>query len=101
MTDPLIEVIGTILVIQPAVPDVSGQQYSQKIILSNAMAVNNPINLPDRLLIMVKSISIIPFRINDPITVKGFYSHQPSELSYMYGVRAPQGYMRYNGKVYR
>ena len=102
MNDPLIQVIGTIVVVQPPSVDIHGSQYVQKIIISNTMAVNNVINVPDRILVITKSTGVIPFKVNDPITVMGFFSRQFSgELSYMYGVHAPQGYLRYSGRIFR
>lgn len=102
MNDPLIQVVGTIVVVQPPTIDKQSTQYVQKIILDNVMAVNNVINLPDQLLVITKSTGVIPFKVNDPITVMGFFSRQLSGgLSYMYGVHAPQGYLRYSGRIFR
>ena len=103
-SDELIQVIGTIAIVEPLSLDPSTGQYVQKVVIQNALAVNNPINLPPRLLITVRVIgnsNPIPFRVNDPITVKGFYKQLPPDfLSYMYNTHAPSGYIRYSGKIY-
>lgn len=103
--DELIEVIGTIVVVQPLEFEPSANQYIQKIILSNAIAVNHVINLPDRVLVLVRltgNTDPIPFRVNDPITVKGFFKRLPSDsLSYLHTTHAPSGYIRYDRKIYR
>ena len=103
--DVLVEVTGTIVAVDSLQFDPSVNQYIQKVILTNANAVNHVITIPDRVLIMVRltsNIDPIPFHVNDPITVKGFFKRSPTGfLSYMHKTHAPSGYIRYNGKVYR
>ena|SRR6478609_3376062 len=100
--DPIIEIIGTIFTVDTSEYDVSSNLYNQRIIIENAMSVNTVETPPSRVLISVKSISPINFKVNDPITIKGaFHRMPPDQLSYMYNTRAPQGYLRYNGQILR
>lgn len=102
MQDPLIEVVGTIMTVEPFVYDTASHLYIHRLILENCMVVNNVINVPSRILIMIRSTDAISFKVNDPITVKGFFKRQKEDsLSYMYSVHAPQGYIRYSGRVFR
>lgn len=102
MQDPLIEIVGTIFIVEPVTFDVRSGTYLQKIILENSLSINNVESVPSRLMVSVNSISPIAFKVNDPITVKGMFHRMPfDQLSYMYDVRAPQGYIRYNGQILR
>jgi len=102
MVEPLIEIIGTIVVVQPPTFDMRFGQYTQKLILENCLGNNTTEVIPSRILVMSKSIDPIPFIVGDPITVKGmFKSLPPGELSYIYSTHAPQGYIRYKGRILR
>lgn len=100
--DPLVELTGTIFLVEGYTFNPNTGTYSTRIILENSLPVNNVVVLPSRLLVTVNATDIIPFKVNDPITVKGNFKREKTDtLSYMYNVRAPLGYIRYDGRILR
>lgn len=105
LNEPLIELTGTITTVYPVEHDGRSGQFIQKLILDNAIAVQTVETIPMKLLIVIKvhdAESPIPFLVNHPITVKGFFRRLPQDfLSFVHRVHAPSGFIRYDGKVYR
>jgi hypothetical protein len=103
--DPLVEVSGTITTVYPMEHDGRRNQYIQKIIVDNAQVTHGIVQVPLRLLFVVKVPDVenpIPFQVNHTITAKGFFRRRSSDfLSFLHTIHAPSGYIRYDGKVYR
>lgn len=101
----LVQVTGTIESVFPCTQDFTHNHVIQQIVLQNVMAVNNTINLPARILLMVRMLNTndpIPFTVNYPITVKGLFTRRHNDfISYITHCHAPTGFIRYNGKVYK
>jgi hypothetical protein len=100
--DEEIEIIGTIVVIEPVTFEQN--HCLQRIVIGNARTVNNTVGIPSTVLLVARVSAehqCIPFQLNDPVTVKGTFKRLSRDfLSYIYNAHAPLGYIRYNGKIY-
>lgn len=100
----IIQISGTITIVYPIEKDNVGSLV-QKIMLNNVSSISHTVQVDPQIIVVVKVSDIsspIPFRINDPITVKGIFDRQTSDfLSIVYNTHYPIGYVRYNGKIYK
>ena len=99
----VVTVTGTIDLVYPIVYDVTGSG-SQNIILTNVSSTTSGVQIPSRLSCQLKpSITQnISFKLHDPITLRGTFSREThNSLATIHSAYAPNGFVRYNGKVYR
>jgi len=104
MSEPIIEVSGTVMVVYPIEFDSIGNGV-QKLIINNVSCNTHTIQTESKLLLVVKVADTrnpLVFTLTDPITVRGYYFKRTFDfLSVIHTVHAPIGFVRYKGKVYQ
>lgn len=99
-----IDLTGTISTILPRERDINGD-YIQRIMLTNVSTVNANIQVNPTVILHVKTDArvTIPFKIGDPISLRGRYNSSTgvASLPIVTYAHAPHGFIRYTGIVYQ
>lgn len=95
-----VELYGTIRTVYPL--EYTEEGTLQKVLLNNISTTNRAVSLPPQVLLEIKLLTnnAIPFRIGDPITVRGTIDRTVVP-PIVRNAHHPVGYIRYNGKIYR
>lgn len=100
----LIEITGTITDVLPLQLDGKGF-IVHDVILDNVTSIRNNTLIRSRVHLIARVLQTegaIDFKVNNPITVRGvFLPGNQDTLDTIHMAHAPNGFIRYSGKIYR